>query len=116
MLTPCIDVCTLTIKSIAPHTPGRLIDMPPCDLDRTHDLLRIRIHGLLRHRLKECKWKDVNNGGAENILSDLMDKSTFVRWNNDAHKKYVMIVAEKVEEKEELRQGGYLVFDLDDFN
>ncbi|NOR59741.1 MAG: hypothetical protein GQ469_03785 [Methanosarcinales archaeon] len=90
--------------------------MPPRDLDRTHDLLRIRIHGLLRHRLKECKWKDVSKGGAENILSDLMDKSTFVRWNNDAYKKYFGIVAKKVEVKEELRKNGYLVFDLDDFN
>ena len=90
--------------------------MPPRDLDRTHDLLRIRIHALLRHRLKECKWKDVSKGGAENILSDLMDKSTFVRWNNDAYNKYFGIVATKIEGKEELRQRGYLVFDLDDFN
>ena len=58
----------------------------------------------------------MSKGGAEQILSDLMDKSTFVRWNNDAHKKYVMIVAEKVEEKEELRQARYLVFDLDELN
>ena len=58
----------------------------------------------------------MSKGGAEQILSDLMDKSTFVRWNNNAHKKYVMIVAEKVEEKEELRQARYLVFDLDELN
>ena len=90
--------------------------MPPRDLDRTHDLLRIRIHALLRHRLKEWKWKDVSKGGAENILSDLEDKSTFVRWNNDARKEYFGIVAKKVAGKEELRQRGYLVFDLDDFN
>ena len=54
--------------------------------------------------------------GAENILSDLMEKSTFVRWNNDAHNKHFMTFAKKVEGKEELRQRGYLVFDLDDFN
>ena len=64
----------------------------------------------------ECKWKDVSNGGAKNILSDLEDKSTFVRWNNDACKEYFGIVAKKVEGKEELRKSGYLVFDLDDFN
>ena len=64
----------------------------------------------------ECKWKDVSKGGAENILSDLMDKSTFVRWNNDTRKEYFGIVAKKVAGKEELRQRGYLVFDLDDFN
>ena len=54
--------------------------------------------------------------GAENILSDLMDKSTFVRWNNDVYNKYFGIVAKKIEGKEVLRQRGYLVFDLDDFN
>ena len=54
--------------------------------------------------------------GAENILSDLMDKSTFVRWNNDMRKEYFGIVAKKVGGKEELRQRGYLVFDLDDLN
>ena len=90
--------------------------MPPRDLDRTPDLLRIRIHALLRYRPKECKWKDVSKGGAENILSYPMEKSTFVRWNNDTRKEYFGIVAKKVEGKEELRQRGYLVFDLDDFN
>jgi hypothetical protein len=58
----------------------------------------------------------VSHGSAENILSDLMEKSTFVRWNNDARKEYFGIVAKKVEGKEELRQRGYLVFDLDDFD
>jgi len=64
----------------------------------------------------ECKWKNVSKGGAEQILSDLEDKSTFVRWNNDARNEYFGIVAKKVAGKEELRQRGYLVFDLDDFN
>lgn len=45
-----------------------------------------------------------------------LEKSTFVRWNNDARKEYFGIVAKKVEGKEELRQRGYLVFDLDDFD
>jgi uncharacterized protein len=64
----------------------------------------------------ECKWKDVNKGGAENIHSDLMERSTFVRWNNDTRKEYFGIVAKKVAGKEELRKNRYLVFDLDDFN
>ncbi|MBW1746040.1 MAG: hypothetical protein JRJ25_06925 [Deltaproteobacteria bacterium] len=54
--------------------------------------------------------------GAEKILSDLMDKSTFVRWNNDTHKKYFRTIAENVEGKEELRQRGYLLFELDDID
>jgi len=45
-----------------------------------------------------------------------LEKSTFVRWNNDARKEYFGIVAKKVTGKEELRQHGYLVFYLDDFD
>ncbi len=44
------------------------------------------------------------------------EKSTFVRWNNDTRKEYFGIVAKKVAGKEELRQRGYLVFDLDDID
>ena len=58
----------------------------------------------------------MSKGGAEKILSDLEDKSTFVRWNNDARKEYFVIVAKKVEGKKELRQRGYLVFDLDNID
>ena len=64
----------------------------------------------------ECKWKEVSYRSAEKILSDLMDKSTFVHWNNDTRKEYFGIVAKKVAGKKELRQRGYLVFDLDDID
>lgn len=64
----------------------------------------------------ECKWKDVSYEGAEQILSDLEDKSSFVRWNNETRKEHFGIVAKKVEGKEKLRQREYLVFDLDDID
>jgi hypothetical protein len=64
----------------------------------------------------ECEWKDVSYEGAEHILSDLEDKTSFVRWNNETRKEHFGIVAKKVEGKEKLRQCEYLVFDLDDID
>ena len=62
----------------------------------------------------ECKWKNLDKTGAKRILSGLEEKSGSVQWNNESRKEYFALFAKKVEEKETLREMGYIVFDLDD--
>ncbi len=62
----------------------------------------------------ECKWKDLNEKDANEILADLQKKSGFVQWNNDVRKDYFGLTAKKVKSKEQLCKKGFVVFDLDD--
>jgi AAA+ ATPase superfamily predicted ATPase len=62
----------------------------------------------------ECKWKNLSEREAGNILEELKGKSRFVQWNNDVRKEYFGIVAKKVEGKDELIKKGFFVYDLDD--
>ncbi len=62
----------------------------------------------------ECKWKNLSEREAGNILEELKGKSRFVQWNNDVRKEYFGIVAKKVEGKDELIKKRFFVYDLDD--
>ncbi|ADN36140.1 ATPase [Methanolacinia petrolearia DSM 11571] len=62
----------------------------------------------------ECKWKNLDKIDAGRILSGLEKKSGSVQWNNESRKEHFALFAKKVEEKETLREMGYIVFDLDD--
>ena len=62
----------------------------------------------------ESKWRDIKYREAEKILADLVEKSSFVKWNNESRKEWFGIAAKKIEGKEELRKKGYVAFDLDD--
>jgi AAA+ ATPase superfamily predicted ATPase len=64
--------------------------------------------------LVECKWKDLNENAAGKVLSDIKEKSGFVLWNNDSRKDYFGLIAKKIKGKENLRNKGFMVFDLDD--
>ncbi|NOR46518.1 MAG: ATP-binding protein, partial [Methanosarcinaceae archaeon] len=63
----------------------------------------------------ECKWKNLSERDAFDILNDLKIKSGFVLWNNEMQRKYFCLVAKKIEGKDALREKGFMVFDLDDF-
>ena len=63
----------------------------------------------------ECKWQDLKQGEAEKVLVELKDKSRYVLWNNDTRKEFFGLLGRKIENKEELRSRGFLVFDLEDF-
>ena len=54
-------------------------------------------------------------GRAEKILGELEEKAKFVQWGSDARREYFGIVARTIERKGDLRDKGYVVFDLDDF-
>ncbi len=64
----------------------------------------------------ECKWRDLKLKDAEKLLKNLKEKSTFVNWNKADRKEYFGIIAKKIERKDELRDRGYTVFDLEDFS
>ncbi len=64
----------------------------------------------------ECKWKRLSERNALDILNDLKGKSGFVLWNNEMQREYFCLVAKRIEGKDALREKGFMVFDLDDFD
>ncbi len=61
----------------------------------------------------ECKWTNLRVNRIRKLFDELKDKSFFVDWNNDA-KKYYVIIAKKVENKEIFRKEEFYIFDLED--
>ncbi len=61
----------------------------------------------------ECKWSELNENEALNVLEKLKEKTAQFRWSSE--KQFLGIIAKKVKEKEKLRKKGFTVFDLDDF-
>ena len=62
----------------------------------------------------ECKWKTLDTRDAHRVITALEKKSEYVQWNNDSRKEYFALFAKEIEGKEELREKGYLAFDLSD--
>jgi len=62
----------------------------------------------------ECKWSSLSRADAQRVLSALERKSAEVRWRNDSRNPVFCLIGKHIEEKEELRAGGYRVLDLDD--
>ena len=63
--------------------------------------------------LFEVKWKDLKARKAGKILRKLEEKTDRL---NLTGKMYFGLIAKRIEDKENLREKGYLTFDLDDFN
>ena len=63
----------------------------------------------------ECKWQNMKRKAAEDILDDLKLKSIDVGWNTKKRKEYFSLIAKEIENKDGLREKGYLAFDLRDF-
>ncbi len=61
--------------------------------------------------LIEVKWKDLDKKDAERVLHSLKQKSKLVRFSGTFR---LGLIARKVEEKEDLRAKGYLIWDLED--
>jgi len=61
----------------------------------------------------EVKWGKIGKLDAHRVLSDLEEKSRYFKWNRA--KDIFGIVAKKIERKQELREEGFIVLDLDDF-
>jgi hypothetical protein len=63
----------------------------------------------------ECKWQKLTLKEAGYILDQLKEKSTYIYWNNEIRKNNFCIIAKVIDGKENLREKGYLAFDLEDF-
>ncbi len=63
----------------------------------------------------ECKWKNINTKDALRVLANLEQKAKLVKWHNDNRTESYGIIARRIHSKEELREMGYLAFDLQDF-
>ena len=62
----------------------------------------------------ECKWKNLRKKDVDKILSNLKEKSKFVRYRRK--REYFGIICKKIDKKikRDLRENGYFIFDLDD--
>lgn len=63
----------------------------------------------------ECKWRNLNRPSTEAFLKALKEKAPLVRWQNETRTEIFGLLARKIEGKKDLREKGYLVFDLEDF-
>lgn len=63
----------------------------------------------------ECKWKNINRKDALRVLANLERKAKSVKWHNDNRMESYGIIAKRIHDKEELKEMGYLAFDLEDF-
>jgi len=62
----------------------------------------------------EVKWRDLKLEEARSILAGLKEKSEFVDWNKGERKEHFGLIGKRVEGKEELKDEGYLCYDLED--
>ncbi|VVB86580.1 Archaea bacterial proteins of uncharacterised function [uncultured archaeon] len=62
----------------------------------------------------ECKWQNLSKKASIDILNTLKTKSGAVDWHVNDRKEYFGLIAKHVENKEQLKSDGYLVFDLRD--
>lgn len=61
----------------------------------------------------ECKWKELDEKNALDIIEKLKEKSKLVALKRK--KEYFGIIAKKLDNKERLRNMGYIAFDIRDF-
>ena len=64
----------------------------------------------------ECKWKKLGYQECLKILEELQEKAGFVEWFNKQRQEHYGVIAKKIEDKEDLRKEGFLVYDLEDFD
>jgi AAA+ ATPase superfamily predicted ATPase len=65
--------------------------------------------------LVECKWQKLGENDALGVLHRLKEKSKHVKWHSGSRSEYYGIIAKEMAGKENLRKGGVVAFDLDDF-
>ena len=71
--------------------------------DETRDILFI-----------ECKWKKLTLKQSLKILGELEIKAEQVNWNKGKRREFFGLAAKSIIGKDELKERGFVVFDLDD--
>lgn len=64
----------------------------------------------------ECKWSALNEKEANKIIEKLKNKATLVNWCKDDREDHYGLIAKSIDGKENLKDKGYFVFDLKDFD
>lgn len=62
----------------------------------------------------EVKWSRLTKREVYRILDDLKRKAKLVKWHNRSRRETFGIMAKKIVSKEDLREEGYLAYDLED--
>lgn len=62
----------------------------------------------------EVKWSDLKRREAEKLLESLVAKAESMDWRRGNRTEYYGIIARKIAGKEEFRDQGYFVYDLED--
>jgi hypothetical protein len=62
----------------------------------------------------EVKWSSFKLGEAKRKIASLEEKSMSVDWNRKSRNEHFGLIAKNLERKEELRELGYLCYDLRD--
>ena len=63
----------------------------------------------------ECKWSSLSLRDSLRIMEKLKEKSSFVKWNKTDRVEHFGIVAKKIEGKDVLKEKGFFVLDMEDF-
>lgn len=64
----------------------------------------------------ECKWRALSENEANKIIEKLKNKAKLVNWYKDDREDHYGLIAKSIEGKENLKDKGYFVFDLKDFD
>lgn len=62
----------------------------------------------------ECKRSELSTRGARSVIAALREKAEGVRWRNGERKEHYTLVARKIDGKEQLRDEGHHVIDLEE--
>lgn len=63
----------------------------------------------------ECKWKNLKEREAREIIHRLEEKAGEVDWNNGKRREFYGIIARSIEGKEDMKDKGRIAYDLEDF-
>ena len=64
----------------------------------------------------ECKWKGLQSDQSLKILKELKEKARYVEWSDEQRTERYGLIARKIENKNDLREKGFLVYDLEDWS
>ncbi|MBR1368007.1 hypothetical protein RJ53_00260 [Methanocalculus chunghsingensis] len=62
----------------------------------------------------ECKWPELSTRDARSVIAALREKAEYVQWRDGDRKERYALVARKIDGKEQLRDEGYHVIDLEE--
>lgn len=101
----------IRVKRVSPLTTGKWWHK-----DKEIDLIVLN-EAKKESMFFEFKWSELRRRECERIIAELKEKSGYVEWHKKERTEQYGIIARhiEIEDKKDLRNNGYLVYDLDDF-